>query len=461
MKKEDEMSSRVQKAKEETAKVFGLQVASDKICDHGEGIYLFDENGKRYIDFSGGAMVALIGHANQKVAQAVAEQMKKVAYFYRGFWLSEQQAGLVECLTKLSPPNITCCRPTNSGSEAIETAIKIAHQYHSEKGNLQKFIVIGRWQSYHGMTLGALSVSGLVARRDKFGQILHPWPKIPAPLCYRCPYELTYPDCGIRCAWALDEIINQVGPQYVSAFVAEPIGGAATAAMVPVPEYYPIIRKICTKHDVLFIDDEVICGFGRTGKWFGIEHWGVKADMMVVAKGMTGGYCPMAAVLIDDDIRRVFTKTNARFIHGFTMEGNPVSCAAAIAVIDIIQKEHLVERTAALGEYLHKQTREKLVHHSSVGDIRGKGMLLGVELVKNKETKEPFDPALTASSRLQVIAQQKGCMIYPTAGVVQGIKGDHFLIAPPFIITKEEIDTALDILEQALTEFEKERDMYD
>ena len=229
--------------------------------------------------------------------------------------------------------------------------------------------------------------------------------------------------------------------------------------MVPVPEYYPTVREICTKHDVLFVDDEVICGFGRTGKWFGIEHWGVNPDIIIVAKGIAGGYVPLSAVLIDDDINKTFSKTGARFVHGFTMEGNPVCCAAAIAVIEIVEKEGLVERSARLGEYLHKRAREKLFHHPSVGDIRGKGLLMGIELVKNQETKEPFEPAIMASVQIHRIAKEKGCMIYPTAGVIQGVRGDQFLVAPPYIITEEEIDTALDMLDEAITKFEKEQGM--
>lgn len=320
-------------------------------------------------------------------------------------------------------------------------------------------MVISRWQSYHGMTLGALSVAGKSLARSKFGPLLLQWPKIPAPLCYRCSYDLTYPGCNILCARALDEMINQVGPQYVSAFLAEPVGGGSTGAMVPVPEYYPMIREICTKHDVLLIDDEVVCGFGRTGKWFGIEHWGVNPDMMLVAKGISGGYAPLAGLLIDDDIRRVFAEKGARFYHGYTMMGNPVSCTAAITVIDILEKDKLVERSAKMGAYLNKRVEEQLSRHPSVGDIRGKGMLMAVELVKNKETKEPFDPALHAAYSVQLTAMLKGCIVYPAGGAVQGVAGDHFMIAPPFIITEEEIDAALDILDEALTEFEKERGM--
>jgi len=390
------------------------------------------------------------------VREAMMDQMKKVSYFFRSFWFNEPLLALAERIIKVSPPNFTTCWFCNSGSEANESVIKLAHQYHLERGKPEKYMVISRWQSYHGMTLAALSVSGHTMRRLKFTQLLSQWPKIGAPLCYRCPYGMSYPGCEIRCARALDEIINQVGSQYVSAFMAEPIGGAPSACMVPVPEYYPMIREICDKHDVLFIDDEVICGFGRTGKWFGIEHWGVSPDIITSAKGMTGGYAPMAVVIIDEKIRQVFAEKGAIFTHDFTTAGNPVSAAGCLTVLDIIEKEGLVDRSARLGEYFFKRGREKLAHHPSVGDIRGKGLLMGIELVKNKETKEPFDPNLRAANRLHQIAMRKGCMGYPTTGVDQGIRGDHFLVSPPFIITEDEIDTAFDILEEALTDLEKE-----
>ncbi len=217
-----------------------------------------------------------------------------------------------------------------------------------------------------------------------------------------------------------------------------------------------MIRKICDKHDVLFIDDEIICGFGRTGKWFGIEHRGVQPDIITSAKGMTGGYTPMAVAIIDRKIGKVFTDKGASFIHGFTMEGNPVSATACLTVIDIIEKERLVERSARLGEYFFQKGREKLSGHWVVGDIRGKGLLMGIELVRDKATKEPFDPALRAANRFQRIAMDKGCMGYPTTGVDNGVRGDTFLVSPPFIITESEIDAAFDMLDDALGDFERE-----
>lgn len=439
------------------SKVLGAwgHLTPDTYCDYGKGVYLFDRKGKKTLDFTAGALgVACIGYGDQRVTQAVVEQMRKVSYFQRGFWLNESLEKLAERLVKVSPDNLKWCMFTSSGSASNETAIKLARQYHVETGNPEKYITISRWQGYHGMTLGALSASGMTNRRAKFEPILFQWPKIGAPLCYRCAWGLDYPSCNIQCARALDDLINQVGSDYVSAFMAEPIGGAATAGMVPVPEYYPMIRAICNKHDVLFIVDEIISGIGRTGKWFGINHWGVNPDMIVSGKALNGGYAPLSAVIIDYRIGKVFAEENVAFAHGFTLANNPVSCSACLAVLDIIEKEGFVERCAGLGEYLHKQAKEKLAHHPTVGDIRGRGLLMGIEIVKEKETREPFDPGLLAAIRVHKIARQKGIMVYPTSGVVKGVKGDQLMASPPFIITKDEIDTALDIIDESLTEFE-------
>ena len=424
------------------------------VCDHGKGVYLYDSEGKKYIDFSGGAMVVNIGHGDERVAKAMQEQASKLAYHNRFALLNEPGLELVARLRALAPEPLTRVKFANSGSEATEAAIKLAHQYHLEKGNPEKYMVVSRWQSYHGTSLGALSVSGHTLRREKFGSMLFDWPKIPAPLCYRCYFGKSYPDCDIDCARILENVIRQAGSRYISCFIAEPIGGAASGAMTPVPEYYPIIRDICSKYDMLFISDEVINGLGRTGKWFGIQHWGVSPDMIILAKGLSSGYTPIAALLISDDISRVFEEKNARFLHGHTLEGNPVSSAVALTVLDIILKDKLVERSESLGVYLHQRAKDTLLKHSIVGDIRGKGLLLGVELVKDKQTKEPFDPAVGIEALVHQKAMQKGCLIYPGTGTVDGVRGAHFLVAPPFIITKEEIDTALGIVDEAISEVE-------
>jgi len=451
------MPDRLEAAQKARSKVFGVLSAfpAERICDHGEGIYIFDQDGKKYMDFAGSPLACCLGHGDQRITKAVTEQMQKIAMSFNTYWINEREGELAERILNRAPENLTRIRFLNSGSEATESALKLAHQYHCENGNPEKTIVISRWQGYHGMTLGALSVTGFSSRRAKFIPLLQPWPKIDAPLCYRCPYDLSYPACGVLCAKALDRLINQVGPQYVAAFMAEPIGGAATAAMVPVPEYYPMIREICDKHDVLFIDDEVICGFGRTGKWFGIDHWGVQPDIVTMAKGMTGAYTPMAAILIADRIARVFEKTSGKFVNAYTTAGNPVSCAAGIAVVDIIEKDGLVERSAKMGKYLHKQAQEKLSHHPTVGDIRSKGLLMGIELVKNKKTRETLDPALMAAPKIHQLAMEKGCMVFPASGTEQGVRGDILTMAPPYIITESEIDTALSMIDEAITDFEE------
>lgn len=452
------MSNRLDDAKIKRKKLFGAftSLQPERILDHGKGIYLFDQNGNPFIDFCSSPLAAGLGHGDQRIRNAAVEQMDKVSVCLNTFWINEREGELAERILNRAPKNMTCCQFQNSGSEAVETAIKLAHQYHAERGKPEKHKVISRWQSYHGMTIAALSLTGFTFCRDKFGLLLHSWPKIDSPLCYRCPYELSYPACEVLCAKILEHIINQVGEKYISAFIAEPIGGATSGATVPVPEYYAIIREICDKHDVLFIDDEVICGFGRTGKWFGIDHWKVQPDIIIMAKGISSVYTPLAAVLIDERIARTFEKNKAHFIHGYTTAGNPVSCSIGLEVIDIIEKEGLVERSATMGDYLNEKAKQKLLPHPTVGDIRGKGMLMGVELVKNKETKEPFNADIQASYQVHLLAMDRGCMVFPRTGIIQGVKGDQIMIAPPLIITESEIDKALDILDSSLSEFEKQ-----
>lgn len=450
---------RVEAARKARTKLFGLYAEPvERICDHGEGIYLFDHTGKKYLDFSAVPMTCCIGYGNQKVAQAAAEQIRKLQLCWPWFWLNEREGELAERILKRVPLNLTRIQFLNSGSEAIDSAIKLAYQYFLERGKPEKRIIISRWQGFHGSTLGALSVTGFTSRRIKFVSHLSLAHMIDAPLCYHCPYHLNYPDCEIACAHALDRLIKQIGSQYVAAFIAEPIGGAASGAMVPVPEYYPLIREICDKHDVLFIDDECICVFGRTGKWFGINHWNVQPDIITMAKGMSGGYTPMGAIAMDDRIAQTFEKANARFFNTYSTAGNPVSCTIVKTVLDVIEGGGLVERNARLGEYLHRQAKQKLSPHPSIGDIRGKGMLMGIELVRNKKTKETFDPALMAGTKVHRLAMDKGLIVYPSFGMEQGLRGDTLIIAPPYIITESEINIALDMLDEALSDFEKALD---
>jgi adenosylmethionine-8-amino-7-oxononanoate aminotransferase len=360
----------------------------ERVLDHGDGIYLYDKEGNRYIDFCSSPLACGLGHCNKEIRQAVMDQMEKYTFCWHLCFSNEREKELAAKILAKEPKNLAAVQLVNSGSEAVDTAIKLAHQYYLERGKAEKQIVISRWQSYHGMTLGALSLTGFTYGREKFGTLLYQWPKMDAPLCYRCPYDLNYPTCRVLCAKSLDTLIRQVGARNVSAVIAEPIGGATSGATVPVPEYYGIIREICDKHDVLFIDDEVICGFGRTGKWFGLDHWSVKPDIIIMAKGISSVYVPLAAVLIDEKIVDTFKEQRVPFIYHFTTASNPISCAVGCAVVDIIEKQKLVECAARLGDYLHQKAREMLLPHPTVGDIRGKGLLMGVELVKNKKTRD-------------------------------------------------------------------------
>jgi len=420
----------------------------------GEGVYLYDNTGKRYLDAVAGIAVVNIGHARGEVAEVMAQQAATLTYVQSFIFDNDQAHLLAERVGRLTPPGLRHSYFVSGGSEAVETAIKLARQYHVENGEPRRYKIIARWQSYHGGTLGALSASGHSARRDKFAPLLLDFPHIPPANCYRCAFGQTYPGCGIECAWELERAVRQAGPENCSAFIAEPIVGAAGGAMTPPPEYFPVIRQICDKYGLLFISDEVITGFGRTGKAFGIDHWNVVPDMITSAKGLSGGYVPLGATIVHDRVRDVLEKKKAFFIHGYTYVGNPLAAAIGVIVLDIIERDGLIARVAKMGETFFAKGR-KLLKHRIVGDVRGKGLLMGIELVKDKATKEPFPPAMRVNGRLAQIALDKGLVIYPGGGCVDGIYGDHFLLCPPFTITESEMDEAFGLLEESLMEMEK------
>jgi adenosylmethionine-8-amino-7-oxononanoate aminotransferase len=343
----------------------------------------------------------------------------------------------------------------SGGSEAVETAIKLARQAHLENGQMQRYLVIARRQSYHGATLGALSATGMGPRRAPYLPLLLDFPHIAPAYCYRCPFDREYPGCDLACAHELEEAILRAGPERVSAFIAEPVVGSACGATVPPPEYFPLIREICSRYGVLFIADEVITGFGRTGRHFGITHWDAVPDMMVVAKGLSGGYAPLGAVVASERIRHVFDESDTAFEHIFTYAANPLSAATALAVLGIYVREGLASRAARMGELLF-QKAEALGDHPIVGDVRGLGLLLGIELVMDKKTKRPFPPEVRASRRLAAKALARGLVIYPGGGSIDGAQGDHFLICPPLVIREPEIDDLVGMLDEALAELEQE-----
>jgi adenosylmethionine-8-amino-7-oxononanoate aminotransferase len=421
----------------------------------GEGIYIFDTEGKKYIDGSGGAAVVGIGHGVKEITGAMVRQAEKISFAHSSQFTSQSTLELAAQLAQLAPEGLNKVYFLSGGSEAIETAVKMARQYQVERGKPEKYKVISRWTSYHGNTLGALALSGHTGRRRLYLPLMLPTPHIQPAYCYRCPCGLTPEKCAWECAGDLEKTILYEGPDSVSAFIAEPIVGATAGVLVPPDGYFQKIREICDRYDVLFISDEVMTGMGRTGKNFGIDHWKVKPDMVVAAKGLSSGYTPIAAVIVRDEIHKAIQEGSGAFVHGHTYSQNPLSCAIALAVIEYLLKHDLISRSAKMGEYFLRALLS-LNRHAFVGDIRGKGLFAGIELVKNKKTKEPYDPQLRLNAKVANLAFEKGLVTYPGGGGADGIKGDHLLLAPPFIITEEQIDQLVAILDQTFTEVAKE-----
>ena len=422
--------------------------------ERGEGIYLFDTTGKRYIDGSSGPVVCNIGHGVKEVGEAYAAQAEKVAYVFRSHFTSGPVEDLATHIAKMAPEGLERVFFVSSGSEGTEMAAKIAHQYYLERDEARKDLIISRWLSYHGITMGALSMSGHVQRRKNFVTSLLPYPKISAPYCYRCPEGSQYPACKLACALRLKECIQMTGGEYISAFIAEPIVGAAGGALSPPPEYYRIIREICDEFNILFIADEVMTGFGRTGKNFGIEHWGVVPDMIVFAKGASAGYYPLAGVVISEKIYETLRDgKKGIFAPGHTYSGTPMAGAVGVKVHEIMARDNLIANVGELSGYL-KAKLERLTQHSIVGEVRGKGFLLGMEFVKDRATKAPFETKESGYVAGLVAKKsfKNGLIVYPGSGTVDGHRGDHILIAPPFIITKDQIDEMVAILGQSITE---------
>lgn len=431
--------------------VFKRFAGKPVMIEKGEGIYLYDEEGNRYIDGSSGPLCVNIGHGIESITEAMIEQARKIAFIHglRGY-TCESTLKLAERVAKMAPGSLKKVFFVSGGSEATESAIKMARQYHVNRGNPTKYKVIARWMSYHGNTLGALSASGHIGRRRPYAPLLLDLPHIPPAYCYRCWYGKEYPNCDMECAWELERAIRVEGEEHVSAFIAEPVVGAALGA-VPAPEgYFEVIREICDKYDVLFIADEVMTGFGRTGKNFGIEHWGAVPDIMACAKGMSGGYTPLGAAIAKEEIYKAFTKTG--FEHGFTYGGNPLSCAIGVEVLDYIVQNNLVHRVEVMGERLMEKLNG-LYKHPTVGDVHGKGLLTGIEFVKNQETKEPFEPGIAYKERVLRKASESGLSLYP--GGCWG-QGEGVMVGPPFIVTGQQVDEIVEILDRSLDEVERD-----
>jgi adenosylmethionine-8-amino-7-oxononanoate aminotransferase len=345
---------------------------------------------------------------------------------------------------------------TCTGTDATDDAVRLARQYWVEAGQPSRYLIIGRWQGFHGNTISVAGFSGISSRRKIFQPMFVESPHIPPAFCYRCPLEKTYPECGLLCARTLETTIRQVGAENVAAFIAEPVVGAALGC-VPAPEgYFQVIREICDRYGILFIADEVMTGWGRTGKLWGIDHWGVTPDIVATAKGMTAGYTPLSAIIGRDDLWETLQKNHSPFKAGHTLNANAVSCAGAIAVIDYMRAHHLIENACERGLQALSGLQRLKEHHPMIGDVRGMGLMFGFEFVKDRATKEPFDPRLQVSMAFEKAALQHGLVTYPCTGTIDGVAGDMMLLAPPLVISAGQMDELLSILDEALDDVEVE-----
>ncbi|GAB4527679.1 MAG: aspartate aminotransferase family protein [Anaerolineae bacterium] len=416
----------------------------------GEGVYLFDVDGRRYLDASGGPVLINVGHGVPEVIQAIAGQMQQVAYVHATMFTSQAIEDYSEALAQVTPLPDPRFFFLCSGSEATETAIKFARHVQVARGEAERHLVIGRWRSYHGTTLGSLAVSGRPGLRSIYLPMLRDMPHIPPPYCYRCPFGLVHPSCQIRCALALEDQVKVLGARTVAAFIAEPISGASLAAVVPPPEYWPMIRAICDHYGLILIDDEVMTGFGRAGRWFAIETWGVVPDVITMAKGSAGGYWPLSITAVRQEHVDAIFKDAGDFAHGGTFSHHAVGAAAGLATLRYIQERDLIAASASQGARLKARLQDALGDHPHVGDIRGQGLMLGLEFVADRVTKEPFPAAARFARRLADAAFERGLILYPGQGTVDGVLGDHIMIAPPFIITDRQLDELVAILVEAL-----------
>ena len=416
----------------------------------GEGCWITTADGRKYLDAAGQAAVVNIGHGVASVGSEMASQAAQLAFAHSSQFHTAAAEKLAARLLALAPAGMRRGGRvyfTSGGSEANETAIKLARQFFLERGEPERFRVVSRRQSYHGSTLGAMTVSGNLARRAPYQPLLPEWGHIDPCFCRHCPLKLTYPDCGLACAEELDTLLRNdsvshgpagEGPaNSVAAFIFEPVVGATLGAAVPPQGYVQRLAQICRDNDVLLIADEIMCGMGRTGRPFAVEHWNVEPDMITLGKGVASGYAPLGAVIVGPRVVEAFAGGSGAFQHGFTYQNHPISMAAGNAVLDVLEKESLFARVNNTGAELFAAL-EPLKAHRHVGDVRGLGLLAGIEFVKDQATREPFPPEENIAGRIFNAAMEQSVLTYPTQGCVDGVNGDHILLAPPFTITREE-----------------------
>lgn len=418
----------------------------------GEGVWLIAEDGRRILDASGGAAVSCLGHQHPRVLEALSRQASKIAYAHTSFFTSEPAEALADQLVGEELGGLAYAYFVSGGSEAIEASIKLARQYFLERGEPERQRFIARRQSYHGNTLGALAAGGNAWRRAPYAPLLSPaFSHVTPAFSYHEKSE-DESEAGFvaRLSAELEAEFERLGPATVAAFIAEPVVGA-TAGCVPAPEgYFRSVREICDRHGALLILDEVMCGMGRTGTLHACEQEGVSPDLMAIAKGLGGGFAPIGAVLVGARVFEAFAKGSGLFQHGHTYLGHPLACAGALAVQRVIRRDGLLANVRRQGEHLTRRLNERFGNHHHVGDVRGRGLFQAVELVAERAAKEPFDPAHKLHARIKQQAMARGLMVYPTGGTADGVKGDHVLLAPPFICSEADIDLIVERLGEAV-----------
>jgi hypothetical protein len=421
------------------------------IAASGDGIFIRDSSGKEYIDASSGAAVSCLGHSNAEVRAAMHAQLDKLAFAHTGFFTSEAAEQLADDLVAHAPAGLNHVFYVSGGSEAVEAALKLARQYFVERGDTKRKYLIARRQSYHGITLGALAIGGRAQQREKFAPLLIETHHVAPVYEYRERRVGETPEgYGERLAKELEAKIDELGGENVIAFIAETVVGATLGAAPAVPGYFKRVREICDRHGILLILDEVMCGMGRTGTLHACEQEGISPDIMVIAKGLGGGYMPIGAMLLQKKIFDTIAKGSGAFQHSHTYMGHPLACAAALAVQQVIRRDNLLANVRRQGALLSRRLQERFGNHPFVGDVRGRGLFQGVELVADRGTKAPFDPARKLNALVKKEAMKRGLMVYPMGGAADGISGDHVLLAPPFILTEANVDAIVERLGEAI-----------
>jgi len=431
--------------------LFYQSLSRRPVLAEARGIYMWDVDGRRYLDGSSGAMVSNIGHSNPRVLDAMRLQMEKSTFGYRLHFETEPGEQLAAKVASLSPEGMEKVFFVSGGSEAVESAIKLARQYSVTIGQGSRWKVISRMPSYHGSTLGALALTGYDPLTRPFEPMMQAMPKIPAPRAYLDRLDMDDPATGAHYAAMLEAKIIEEGANTVLAFIHEPVGGASTGALVPPAGYMQAVRDICSRHGVLLIHDEVMSGGGRTGRFFGAEHWGVEPDIIAISKGFGAGYAPLGAMIAHDRLVDAVLGAGG-FMHGHTYAGNPLACAAGLAVIEEIEAGGMIDNAARVGALLKSRLGDLMQRHEFIGDVRGKGLLLAFELVSDRRTMAPLPKALNAYNELVDLAYEQGLIIYSRRSR-GGTEGDHFLVCPPMITTPEQVEEIMAMLTTALDQF--------